>query len=504
MNQLFEELEEKYLKKGQAVFAALTLFEWDQTTEAPEAADENTAKYVGSLSDLYFSLYINDEVRGYMEKLNQQTDQIGERERAILRELGRLYEKLETIPKDEYSAYSELTATSVNIWAKAKENADFSAFMPTLEKIVAYKKRFARYRDPEQKKLAYDVLLSDYESGFDHVALDAFFSLIKKELPPMIKTITEKTKDMVDPLAGKTFDVEKQKEFSHFLAEYIGFDFTSGVMKESAHPFTTNFHNKDVRITNHYYEDNLISAIFSIIHEGGHGIYEMQIADELTQSLVGEGSSMGLHESQSRFYENVIGRSKEFWEPIYPKLLETFKEQLSDVSLDDFIKVINRPKCSLIRTEADELTYSLHVLIRYEVESLLFEDKISVADIPSVWNKKYQEYLFVTPENDKVGALQDVHWACGDFGYFPSYALGSAVAAQIYFYMKEHTTLFDHIKDGELQPIKAYLGEWIHRFGKTKNTNEILLNMTGEAFEPKYYIQYLKEKYTKIYGIDFE
>jgi len=499
MNQLFKELEENYLQKGQALTMALTLIEWDGATEAPEEADENTSKMVGVLSDLYFNAYINDNVKAIMKQIEAQKETLDERERIIFHELELLYERLETIPSKEYREYSELTALSINIWTKAKQNEDFNVFVPTLEKILSYKKKFAAYRKKDDGKTPYDILLSDYEPGFNEKSLDEFFDVLKQELVPFIKTITEKAKNVDNSFNFKSYDVDKQKQFCDFLAGYIGFDFEKGVIKESAHPFTTNFHNKDVRITNHYYENNLESAIFSVIHESGHAIYEMQIDDSLTQTLAGEGTSMGVHESQSRFYENIIGRSEAFWKPIYQRLVETFQEQLNGVSLAQFIKAINKPECGLIRTEADELTYSLHVLIRYEVEKLLLAEKITVEDIPRVWNEKYKEYLGVTPKNDKEGALQDVHWSCGDFGYFPSYALGSAIGAQIYYHMKKVMPFETYLEEGNLKPIQEFLKETIHKFGKSKNTNQILFEMTGEEFNPHYYVTYLKEKYETLY-----
>lgn len=499
MNQTFKKLEEEYLQKGQALSMALVVLEWDQATEAPKEANENTSKMIGVLSDLYFHAYINDEVKDMMKEIKQEQDTLDEREASIFRELELLYEELETIPPKEYAEYAELTALSTNIWQKAKEEKDFSKFAHTLERLINYKKKFANYRKKEDGKTSYDILLGDFEPGFDEKKFDDFFAVIKKELVPFIQEINEKAKNVEKSFNFKSFDVEKQKEFCHFIAEYIGFDFNKGVIKESAHPFTTNLHNKDVRITNHFYENNLESAIFSVIHEAGHAIYEMQVADELTLTLAGTGTSMGVHESQSRLYENIIGRSEAFWKPIYPKLVESFKEQLKDVSLKQFVQAINKPECGLIRTEADELTYSLHILIRYEIEKLLFEEKIKVSDIPSVWKEKYENYLGVTPTDAAKGELQDIHWAGGDFGYFPSYALGSAIGAQIYYYMKEKMPFDAYLAEGNLKPIQEFLKENIHKFGKTKKTNQILFDMTGEEFNPMYYVKYLKEKYRMLY-----
>lgn len=301
---------------------------------------------------------------------------------------------------------------------------------------------------------------------------------------------------------NQQYDIAKQKEFNHFLAEYIGFDFNRGVTADSEHPFTTELHNHDVRFTNHYYEHNLENAIFSTVHEGGHGIYEQGISDEISETPLGSGASMGMHESQSRFYENIIGRSKAFWEPIYGKLVETFPEHLSDIPLDQFVQAVNHVEPSLIRTEADELTYCLHIMIRYELEKLIFEGKAEVADLPELWNKLYEEYLGVTPSNDAEGVLQDVHWSMGSFGYFPSYALGNAIAAQIYHKLQQELDFEGTLKKGDLSEIKAYLGKHVHQYGQLKNTDEMLTETTGEPFNADYYVAYLKEKFTRLYGLE--
>lgn len=501
MSKTFQKLE-YYLEKCKALNAALILFDWDGATEAPEKGDENTSKFIGVLSDLYFSNLINDEVKQLLSQLDQEKEQneLSDNEKAIVKEVKKSYEQLEAIPKEEYRAFSEMKAKATSIWEKAKEQGDYKAFEPMLEKLIDYSKKFVSYRKNDKKhKNSYDVLLGDFEPGFDVEQLDEFFQLIKDELVPFMKEILEKTKHIDKSYNNKKYDIGKQKELSRFLAEYIGFDFEKGVLADSAHPFTTNLHNNDVRITNHYYENNLESGIFSVIHESGHGVYEMQVGDDITMTIVGEGTSLGMHESQSRFFENVVGRSEEFWKPIYGKVQDTFKEQLKDVTLEQFIKGSNKPEAGLIRTEADELTYPIHVLIRYEIEKMIFNDEVEVKDLAKVWNKKYEEYLGVTPKDDKEGILQDIHWANADFGYFPSYAIGSAVAAQIYYHLLKVMPLNEYLEKGNIKGIREYLGEHIHRYGKMKNTNELLKQMTGEEFNPSYYIKYLKEKYTRLY-----
>lgn len=508
MSALFEEIK-PYMDKGMAAKAALTLLEWDQETLAPPMADEWTAKVVGGLSNIYLESLVNDDVKKKLEKLQNEREfsQLSVIEQAIVKEWENVIQQLDPIPQKEYQAYTELVARAGNIWAKAKEKNDFRVFCPYLKEIVEYKRKFAMYRKKARKDRKielYDILLEDYEPGFTIEKLDSFFEEIKKELVPFIQKVVKKGSKKNYRLPRAKYNIEKQQEFCKWLAGYVGFDFSKGVLGESEHPFSTNLHNHDVRISDHYYEENLESAIFSIIHETGHALYEFGIDSEITMTLVGFGTSMGMHESQSRFYENIIGRSESFWKPIYIKLQETFPEQLQNVPIEDFIQAINRVEPGMIRTEADELTYSLHVLVRYEAEKMLLSKEIEVEDLPGVWNEKYEEYLGVSPDSDKNGVLQDVHWSCGDFGYFPSYALGTAVSAQIYKNMQEVMPVEEYLENGNLLPIRDYLKEHIYQYGKRKNTNEILEEMTGEEFNTSYYIQYLKEKYSKLYDINGE
>ncbi len=330
--------------------------------------------------------------------------------------------------------------------------------------------------------------------------MDIFFDKLKKELIPLLQKI-QKQPQIEDSFLHQKYEIEKQKEFNRFLAEYIGFNFNRGVMAESEHPFTTSWHNHDVRITTHYYEENLASAIFSTIHESGHAIYEQGIEDQYTQTILGEGASCGIHESQSRFMENMIGRSRAFWVPIYGKLVELFPKQLKEVSLDQFVAAINRVQADEIRTEADELTYCLHIMVRYELEKLMINGEVEVEELPRLWNEKYQEYLGITPENDTVGILQDVHWSMGSMGYFPSYALGNAFAAQIYAKMQKEINVEEELSKGNIKAIREFLHQHVHQYGAFKEAREILKETTKEEFNPDYFIIYLKEKYKKLYGI---
>lgn len=486
------------LERAMALKTALILFEWDNETLAPEESGKYTARVQGALSEAYQEIMTGEKIKRLLEQCGKESG-LSEEEKAVIREAREEYDRLVRIPPKEYRAFQELVAESARVWAKAKEQQDFNAFAPTLREIVSYQKRFAGYRAKDGQKL-YDVMLDDYEKGFPMKKLDEFFGLLKKELVPFLKKVTQSRAEIRDDFLTGDYPEEKQRELAEFLAEYVGFDFKRGVLAESAHPFTTNLHNHDVRLTTHY-KKRVDSSLFSVIHEAGHGIYELGVADELTQTLVGEGASMGMHESQSRFFENMIGRNEAFWEPVYEKLQELFPEELFKVSREEFVRAVNKVQPGLIRTEADELTYSLHVLVRYELEKMLIEENLDVKELPRLWADKYEEYLGVRPENPAEGVLQDIHWAQGSFGYFPSYALGSAFAAQMLQFMKKSMDFEGLLRKGEIGVIREVLKRHIHRFGKMRDSRRLLRDMTGEDFEPRYYVEYLKEKYGRLYQI---
>lgn len=498
MNKQYEELK-TYLDKAMALKTAMTLFEWDNETLAPKEAGELTSNVIGTLSGEYFAAVTCPRVKELVAALKEEKG-LDEAEAANVREFADELEQLDCVPRDEYQDYAKLTARASAVWSKAKKDQDFDSFAPTLKKVIEYQKKFAKYRAKDGQKL-YDVMLDSFEKGFDMENLDRFFDLLKRELVPFLKKVTASKKKIENDFLSGGYPEEKQEKLGRFLAEYVGFDFDRGVMAVSAHPFTTNLHNKDVRLTTHY-TDRVDSSLFSVIHESGHAIYELGIRDDLTLTPVGQGASMGMHESQSRFFENIIGRSKAFWKPIYGKVQEMFPDELGDVSLEQFVDAVNRVEPGLIRTEADELTYSLHVLIRYEIEKQLIEEDLDVEELPKLWADKYEEYLGVRPENPAEGVLQDIHWAQGSFGYFPSYALGSAFGAQLYYHMKREMDFEGLLEAGKVDVIREYLRENIHQYGKLKDSRQILRDVTGEDFNPEYYVKYLKEKYGKLYEVE--
>ena len=494
MNQSFEKLQNQ-LEKAMALQTAMVLFEWDNETAAPKEAAERTAAVIGSLSSQYLDIMTGEKLKTALEECSGQMSEMTEVEQAIVRETKEDVEKLERIPADEYRSFAELTARATGIWADAREKKDFSLFAPVLKEIVDYQKRFASYQAKEGQKL-YDVMLDNYEKDFGMKELDEFFRVVKEGIVPLLKESAKRSEQIDDSFLSAGYTEEQQEKAARFLAEYVGFDFDRGILAVSAHPFTTNLHNKDVRITTHYL-DRIDSSIYSVIHESGHAVYELGIRDDLTQTPAGQGASMGMHESQSRFFENIMGRNRNFWVPIYGNMQEIFGSPLKEVSLDDFLAAVNKTIPGLIRTEADELSYCLHVLVRYEIEKLMIEENAEIDSLPELWNDKYEEYLGIRPKDDGEGILQDIHWSQGSFGYFPSYALGNAFGAQLYHRMKQEMDFDGLLREGRADVIREYLREHIHQYGKLKTSRQLLKDATGEDFNPSYYVEYLTERYGK-------
>ena len=494
MNQSFEKLQNQ-LEKAMALQTAMVLFEWDNETAAPKEAAERTAAVIGSLSSQYLDIMTGEKLKTALEECSGQMSEMTEVEQAIVRETKEEVEKLERIPADEYRSFAELTARATGIWGDAREKKDFSLFAPVLKEIVDYQKRFASYQAKEGQKL-YDVMLDNYEKDFGMKELDEFFRVVKEGIVPLLKESAKRSEQIDDSFLSAGYTEEQQEKAARFLAEYVGFDFDRGILAVSAHPFTTNLHNKDVRITTHYL-DRIDSSIYSVIHESGHAVYELGIRDDLTQTPAGQGASMGIHESQSRFFENIMGRNRNFWVPIYGNMQEIFGSPLKEVSLDDFLAAVNKTIPGLIRTEADELSYCLHVLVRYEIEKLMIEENAEIDSLPELWNDKYEEYLGIRPKNDGEGILQDIHWSQGSFGYFPSYALGNAFGAQLYHKMKQEMDFDGLLREGRADAIREYLREHIHQYGKLKTSRQLLKDATGEDFNPAYYVEYLTERYGK-------
>lgn len=468
---------------------------WDTETDAAENSIIADSEQMSVISEYAYSLKTDPQFEQAVETLYINRNELDDVLRHEIEVMRKDIINTKAIPVDEYASYSELLSKCYPIYVRAKRENNFELYRPYLEQIVDFNRKLTKYWQNGSLK-GYDVLLDQYEPHYNQSKYDEFFNLLRTKLVPVVKKVTAN----VPPLpkwATEEYDVNKQREFCEYIRDVMCFDKSRGIMKTSEHPFTSGFGTDDVRITNHYYPNNFVSAIFSAIHETGHALYEQQCDKSLNATLSGGGASLGMHESQSRFFENVIGRSKAFWQVHYGKLQSTFPQQLSDVSLDEFVSYVNRSECTLIRTEADELTYPLHIMLRYEIEQKLIDGSLQVKDLPQYWNDKTKEYFGITPSNDTTGVLQDVHWAGGSIGYFPTYALGSAIASQLYYYMNKDFDVAESLQSGTTAQINAWLKEHVHKYGSTKYPDEILKLATGEDFNPNYYVDYLISKYDK-------
>ncbi|VEU82031.1 carboxypeptidase M32 [Acholeplasma hippikon] len=482
-------------KRLKAYEYAMWVLSWDLETETPEGALDYRSEQVEVLTTELYALQTDSAYLEAIDKLYATRNSLDELLRREIEKIVKDMRLIKKMPKDEYIQYQVLMSKSSSIWAEAKAKNDFNLFLPTLEKIIDFTRKTTKYlQTPELK--GYDVLLDMYEEGMTMKEYDAFFLNLREELVPFVLSATSGKKPLSRKLTKGFFSIEKQKEFNKYLTTVFNFDLNRGVLKQSVHPFESNFSSTDVRITTKYLENAVESAVFSTIHEMGHGIYEQQISKDLIDTRLNMGASMGIHESQSRMYENMIGRSYAFWENHFDKLKEIFAKELKGVSLLDFYQYINRAERTLIRTEADELTYPLHIMVRYEIEKQLISGKLKAKDLPKKWRKLYQQYVGVRPKTDAEGVLQDIHWAGGSFGYFPTYALGSAYAAQIYQAMNKDFNIENAISNNEIYKINDWLREKIHQYGSSKSPKELILNATGEPFNSKYYVDYLKRKFS--------
>lgn len=500
MNKEVEEKIKKvksHISKIEELNKLQALAYWDMKISMPKKALEQRSNTLGYLSGEIFKLSTGDEVKEFIDYFTPILNELSLVDKAMIRNLKKNYDETKKIPEDRYREFSIAASLSEAAWEEAREKDDFKIFEPHLKKMVEFKREFAEYYGYKDNK--YDALLGQYEDGMTVKKVDKIFGDLKEGILEILDYIKRSDKKINKDFLDDTFKIENQKELSLFLLDKIKFDMDAGRLDETTHPFTTDFGNKDVRITTHYYERDLLSNMFSVIHEGGHGLYEQHISDDLIGTGLEHGTSMGIHESQSRFYENIIGRSKEFLTTILPFIKEKFP-RLKDVTLNEFYRAVNYIEPSLIRTEADELTYSLHVIIRYEIEKQLINGNLEVDDLPRVWKEKYAEYLGVESKTDSEGILQDMHWSAGDFGYFPSYALGNIYGAQfLNKLLEDNKNAINNLENGDISYINDWLRDNIHQYGAIYTPEELIKKVTGEEISTKYFLSYLENKYKNIY-----
>ena len=477
---------------------AIGCLNYDGETVAPRNSAPARGETMAFLSGIIHNRVTSQETGELIETLLAEKDKLCAMDLRKVTLLKESRDDLTLVPAEEYMAYQQLMAEAMQVWHDAKLASDFASYAPYLDKIVAYNRRFAERKNPAAP--AYDVLLDGYEKGLSHERLDPFFELLRRELTPVILEVAARPKPDTAFLE-QSYPVHLQKKFTDRVMQIMGLDRDDCAVGETEHPFTEGFNKHDVRITTHYHEDSVLSNLYSVVHEGGHALYELGVGDELQGTFLAGGSSMSVHESQSRFYENRIGRSRPFCEVLLPELKALFPEQMAGVDAEKLYRAANLSTPSLIRTEADELTYSIHVMIRYELEKAMISGALKTADIPGEWNRMYKEYLGVEVPDDRRGCLQDSHWSFGAIGYFPSYALGSAYGVQMLANMEKDVDVWGAVRSGSLKPITAWLGEKIHHYGQLLTPDELVLNGCGGPFDPNCYVNYLKKKYGELYNL---
>ncbi|WP_416150615.1 carboxypeptidase M32 [Salipaludibacillus sp. HK11] len=492
-----------YVKKISHYTEAAGLIAWDLRTGAPRKGAAQRSEVLGSISSEVFRMSTSSEMKSYLTSLRQESEwtQLTDISKATVVECENQLIKYENIPPEEFKDYVVLTSNAEVAWESAKNDGDFKSFQPYLEKIVAYNRKYVDWKGYEGNK--YNALLDDYEPGLTVDIIDDVFGKLKEALVPLVKQVTEAKDQPETDFLFKHFPADKQEALSREILENMQYDFAAGRLDRTVHPFAIGLNPGDVRVTTKYDESDFRTAVFGTIHEGGHALYEQNIDEKYIGTPLCTGTSMGIHESQSLFWENFVGRNFAFWEKYYDLLKKYSENQFDDVDLETFYRGINVAGPSLIRIEADEMTYSLHIIVRYELEKALINGELEVADLPQAWNDKMEEMLGVRPSNDSEGVLQDVHWPSGAFGYFPSYALGYVYAAQLKKAMLHDIADYDNkLRQGDLAPIKEWFTKHVHQYGKSKKPLEILKDATGEGINPEHLINYLQEKYREVYKID--
>lgn len=502
-NETIQTLEKQfrdYVKKIEDYNQALSVLAWDSRTGAPKKGVAQRSEVIGTLSSEVFQMSTSKHMRDFLNALQEKDvyEHLSRITQRTVDECQKRYDRNAKIPKEEYKEYVMLESQAESVWEEAKERSDFEMFRPYLEKILSFKKRFISYWGYDTHP--YNTLLDDYEPGIFVETIDDVFSELRDGLIPLVKGVAESTHKPKTDFIYRTIPYEQQKRISVDILHEIGYDFSKGRLDETVHPFAIGINPNDVRVTTKYVENDFKVALFGTIHEGGHALYEQNIAEDLIGTPLCDGTSMGIHESQSLFWEKFIGKNERFWERNYDRIKQSVNGQFDDISLQEFYFAINEVKPSLIRIESDELTYCLHIILRYELEKALIKGDLPVKELPAVWNEKMNEYLGVIPKNDEEGVLQDVHWSCGAFGYFPSYALGYIYAAQLNDVIMKDIPHFEQcISTGQYHDIHDWLKEKVHRHGAMKKPSELMKDITGGGIDAKPLLHYLTNKYRRLY-----
>lgn len=480
---------------------AQSVLGWDQQTYMPPGGSESRGEQLSTLAKITHDRFISDELGALLEDLNPYADQIDPNsdDARLIKVTSREYLKQRRIPSEWVSEFAQLTTVAQDAWVTARTDSNYHLFEPLLQRVVDLRRQYANFFAPYSH--IYDPLLDDYEPGLKTGEVQEIFNKMRPVQVELIKAIKDKP-EIDDSYLHVTLDEQKQWDFGVEVISKFGYDWQRGRQDKAAHPFTTSFGAGDVRITTRFIPESGSSALFSTMHECGHALYEQGLSPTLRRTLLMTGSSMALHESQSRMWENLVGRSKEFWECFYPKYQSLFPETFSNINQDDFYKGINKVIPSLVRVEADEATYNLHIMLRLELEIGLMDGSIPVKDLPEIWNAKMKDYLGLVPSDDAHGVLQDIHWSGGMIGYFPTYALGNLVSVQLWEKINEDIpALPGYIRQGNFEPLLSWLHEKVHVHGAKFDPQDMVKQITGSTITPEPYLRYLTKKYSEIYKL---
>ncbi len=495
--QPFEAYEELLkISRKLTVFSSLdALLGWDHRTYMPRYAVKYRSIQFATLREYIHEVITSDNFGKLLD--TAQRGEFGLRERMNLYWLRRMHERLKKIPRELVVEEARTSSESVSVWAEVKKDGNFNVVKPYIKKLIQIKREIADALGYEGER--YNALLDSYEADLKADELEGIFSDLKRETLRLLEKVVSSRKVAKENILKGNFPKEKQKEFCEYLLRSIGYDFDRGRLDETVHPFAVRITPNDVRITTKYDEGFISPSIFGTLHEMGHGIYSMNLPEEMWGEPVGEAVSLSVHESQSRFWENIIGRSEAFWKRFYPSLQDHF-EHFRKIGLEDFLFAINEVKPSTIRIEADELTYNLHIILRFEIERDLINGKVEVDDLPAIWNEKFKDIFGFYPKDHSEGVLQDVHWYEGSFGYFPTYTLGNIISAQIFARMKREIPVYEMVERGEFEPIILWLKNNVHLKGSLYKTQDLVKEITGDKPRPDYLVEYLKEKVNRFYA----
>ncbi len=479
----------------------LAVLDWDQQVNMPRAGGDGRASQISMLSRMGHELFVSDRMGELLESLEAGTADLDpdSDDACLIRQFSKKYHKQKLVPSKYVEEFSGVTARAHNEWEKAREESDFSIFQPALQKIFDMRREYSNFFAPYDH--IYDPLIDDYEPGIKTAEVIEVFKQLREKQVDLIRRISE-AKQVDDSFLHQPFDDKVQYDMGIKAVTACGFDWTRGRQDRAAHPFTTTFNLNDVRITTRIYPKYLMAGLASTMHEGGHAMYEQGVSQTLDRNPLGTGASLAIHESQSRFWENLVGRSEAFWQYFYPTAQKMFPSELGGVPLDKFYMGVNKVEPSLIRVDADEATYNLHIMLRLELEIAVLEGRVDVKDLPEVWNEKMREYLGITPDCDANGVLQDVHWSSGILGYFPTYALGNLLSAQIKERMEQDLgDIYGYVAKGEFSPLLGWLNENIHRHGAKFDPGVIIQRVIGGGIDPEPYLRYLETKYSGVYSL---